>query len=424
MQPIAIEIFEKPELFCNLIGFKLFDYQKKILNDASKRIVMCCGRQVGKSTIAAIKALHFAFSKPKTTTLVVSATLRQSMLLFDRLLDVIESSLLRRSIAYRSRTRIKLSNGSWIIALPSGRWGSTLRGHTANLVIIDETSFIPEEVIANVVFPMISTTNGYAWLLSTPWDKGHIFYKCFTSPEWSVHHLPSSSNPLIKPEFLEEQRKLIGEERFRMEYLAEFVDDTKSYFPMALLRTCVEDLELWPRETNLVSNDFGGERYAGYDPGGKESLSAFVVVERVQDKIIARHIRTDRERNYATVNAEIADYCNALGVTELCVDQTGLGNPIVEHLKELGTSVEGLVLTQKTKEELFSNLKILLEQRKIVISNNNELLNALNCVEYERTRTGNYAFSHRQGTYDDLAFALALACWGAKGPSGKMLVKL
>jgi hypothetical protein len=144
------------------------------------------------------------------------------MLMFDKILDFIEAGPLRRSVKYRTRTRVKFSNGSWIIALPSGRYGHTLRGHTAHLIILDEAAFIPIEVIENVVFPMLATTNGDCWMLSTPWGTDHTFYRAWNSPDWSKHHWPTSVNLLVSPQFLEEQKGLIGEERFRIEYLAEF----------------------------------------------------------------------------------------------------------------------------------------------------------------------------------------------------------
>lgn len=381
------------------------------------------GRQTGKSTTLAAKAIWFAFTNPNSNVLVVSATLRQSMLFFDKVLSyVYGSNLVKDSLRWSTRTRLQFKNNSMIIALPCGRFGASLRGHTAKLIVLDEAAFIPEEVIANVVFPMISTTDGYAWLLSTPWDKEHIFYKCFTASDWSVYHLPSSKNPLIKPDFLAEQQRLIGEERFRMEYLAEFLDDAKSYFPMTLLRTCVDDLVLWEKEP--LPKDVSGEFYAGYDPGGKESFATFAVVENQNGKLIVKYAHQETGKPYTTVNVEIAEYCKAIKAYKLCVDQTGLGNPIIEHLQELDLSVEGLSLTQKVKEELFSNLKILLEQQKLYLPNIPELLGSLNCIEYVRTRTGGYSFSHRQGSYDDLAFALALACWAAKEPGSGSFVKL
>jgi len=326
------------------------------------------------------------------------------MLMFDKIIGFVMSSILKKSIAYRSRTRIRFKNGSWIIALPCGLRGYSIRGHSAHLAILDEAAFIPGEVIMKVVLPMVSATDGSVWMISTPYDRNHVFYRCFMNTgEWSVYHLPSSVNPFIKPEFLEEQKELIGEERFMIEYEALFIDDSKAYFPMTLIRPCIKDYELKLE---------GSDNFGGYDPGGRESYAAFVLVKRFDQKLKVCYLHQEKGRSYTDFNAEIADFKQ--NTEKMLVDQTGLGAPILEHLKELGLNVEGAVLTDRQKEELFTNMKILFEQHKIIIPHNLDLINSLNCVEYERTRVGGYRFTHRNGTYDDLAHALALACYAAK----------
>ena len=107
----------------------------------------------------------------------------------------------------------------------------------------------------------------------------------------------------------------------------------------------------------------------------------------------------------------------------MLVDETGLGNPIVEHLKELGIDVNGIQLTNKKKEGLLSNLKILMEEKKLFLPYDIELHNSINAIEFERTRTGGFRFYKRHGTYDDLGYALALACLAAKqgGPEGVII---
>ncbi|MEM4497320.1 MAG: terminase large subunit [Nitrososphaerota archaeon] len=377
-------------------------------------MVVCAGRQTGKSTIIAAKALHFAVTRPNVTVLIVSATLRQSMLMFDKILEFVENNqLLKKCVKRKTRTRIWFTNGSKIIALPCGRYGHSLRGHTAHLIIMDEAAFMPEEVISNVVLPMISTTNGYAWMLSTPWDQQHIFWKAYQSDTWSKHHWSTDMNPLVPKEFLEEQRRLIGEERFAIEYLAIPVEEQSSFFPIKLLRSCADDYEIIPEPGGV----------AGYDPGGKESQAAFIVLKKKDDKIRVIYQKAERRERYTDFNAEIADFHKQYPLQKLYVDMTGLGNPILEHLQELlGKSVvEGVMLTDRKKEELFMNLKLMLEQQKIILPNDDfALLNALNAITYERTRSGGYKFGQRPGTYDDLAYALALAAQHFKAPSGKI----
>ena len=400
----AYQLKEDPVKFAmDVLNFNAFDYQQDLLLDPSKRICACMGRQTGKSLTIAAKAIHFATVNPKTTTLIISATLRQSTLMFEKIVNFIDNSVLRRSVSYRSRTRIKLSNGSWIIALPSGYSGATLRGFKADLIVVDEAAFIKEEIIASVAFPMLSTTDGYCWMLSTPWDKDHIFYKAFSNQSWSVYHLPTSVNPLISRKFLLEQKELIGEERYAREYLAEFVDDSNAYFPMTLIRSCISD--------EILGID--GELFAGYDPGGKKSYAAFVLVRRIDDKLYMVYKKCEKGKSYAGFNVELADLYRKNSFS-MFVDETGLGNPIVEHLKELGMEVNGIQLTNRKKEELLSNLKILMETKKLALPYDEELFNSLNAIEYKRNRVGNFIFEKKQHSHDDLAYALALACLAAR----------
>lgn len=406
-----------------ILNFVPFEYQEKLLMDDSKRICACMGRQTGKSTTISAKAIHFAMVNPNTNTLIVSATLRQSMLMFDKILSfVYTSKSVRQSISYRSRTRIQLKNGSWIIALPCGRTGATLRGHTANLVILDEAAFIPEEVINNVVLPMLATTKGSCWMLSTPYDRGHVFYKAFNNTSWSVYHLPSSVNPLISREFLEEQKKLIGETNYRQEYEAQFVDDVNAYFPMTLIRPCIDPELPELYETKIYQE----QTYAGYDPGGKQDPAALIVVTKNRDGYFVRYAETWLNQDYTTTDFAVIDICKAMHVEKLFVDQTGLGSPIVEHLNEIyqKEKVEGIFLTQKRKEELLLNLKLLFEQKLISIPNDRTILANLNCITFERSHTGNYYFKHSQGTHDDLAFALALAVWVARSNEEGVVIKI
>ncbi|MGQ9470049.1 MAG: phage terminase large subunit [Nitrososphaerales archaeon] len=422
MEQALKKLKDDPVLFAkHILNFQPFDYQEKILRDDSDRLAAICGRQIGKSTCSAIKLIHFAVSNPKTTSIIVSATLRQSLETFDKVRSFVENSVLRKSVKRATRTQIWFKNGSRIICLPSGRYGSTLRGLTVHFAVVDEAAFIYEEVITQVIFPMLMTTKGKIWMLTTPCDKDHITYKVFNSKDWSVYHLPSSVSPLVTKEFLEEQRELIGEERFKQEYEGQFIDDSNAYFPMTLIRSILEDYQPQPQPNG----------YGGYDPGGKESYAAFVVVvketkkeEKEHDVLKLIYSYQVRGLSYTEFNLKIQDFHKQYPLSKLCYDATGLGASIGEHLNELNIKNEGIKLTQPKTEELFSNLKLLMERKEIILPHNLDLINSLNCIEYERTRTGGYKFSHRTGTYSDLAYALALACYAVKSEPKTIMIRL
>jgi phage FluMu gp28-like protein len=424
-----------------------YPYQKDFLRDRSKRMVICAGRRVGKSSMIAARGLWFALMHADTTTLIISATLRQSILMFDTILDYIsKNSWIENCVQRKTRTLVRFKNGSKIKALPCGR-GKGIRGDTADMVILDEASFMPDDVITEAILPMLATTDGTAIMLSSPFDKDHVFYRAFTSTNWSKYHYPTSINPTVKAEFLQEQKELIGEIRYMQEYEAEFVDDASAYFPQSLIRQCVHSCEsankceycsLCSRFEALANYASQGIRsdslgfYGGYDPGGQQDPAAFVLLEKMKDgtlrvvfvKTYLAELHGKKAENdnnlYTRFTAEISDYNLKLNskMRKLFVDQTGLGQPIIEQCKSLKLPAEGLPLSVKSKEEILANLRILFEQKKIILPSADRdlslsILSNLNCIEFERKAAGGYAFSHRAGTHDDIAYALALAVWGA-----------
>jgi hypothetical protein len=307
---------------------------------------------------------------------------------------------------------------------------------------MDEAARMPETAITQVFMPMLATTKGTAVMLSTPFDKDHVFYRAFVSPRWSKHNFPSSANPNVTQEYLDEQRELAGERGFTQEFLAEFIDDAKSYFPLSLLRPCIhtcsslscEYCALLSGQKTMGQNNEETHFFGGYDPGGKQDPAAFVVVEKVpaaknslrmvySKTYLSDSIRED-DNLYTRFTVEIADvHRQKFHMRKLVVDSTSTQGTIVEHCKELGLPAEGLNLSQRSKEEILSNLHVVFEQQRLLLPpDDRRILANLNCIEVERARNGRYSFSHPLGTHDDLAYALAMAVWAATQSSGKVIM--
>lgn len=98
----AIEINGPVDFAKRILGMKPFPYQAKLLEDASKRIVACMGRQTGKTTIIALKAIYFADTNEDITVLITSPSLRQSMIMFDRIATFVFSAAYLRNRVVRA----------------------------------------------------------------------------------------------------------------------------------------------------------------------------------------------------------------------------------------------------------------------------------------------------------------------------------
>jgi len=407
------KVKDDPALFAKaLMGWHPFPYQEGLLSDRSKRIVSCWGRQCGKTSTIAVKAIHFAYCNPNVTVLIASPSLRQSMIMFDRILAFIYgSSILPKGVARKTRTVIQLLNESRIIALPCSE--NLLRGYTAQLVICDEAAFMPEEVIVQIVFPMLSTTDGSAIFLSTPWGRDHFFYRAFMDPNYSVHHVKSTECPLIKPEFLEEQRRNMSNEAFRMEYLAEFVEAASCFFSQDLIRGCVDpDLEFI---SSLEVPVPGGEYYAGVDFGKLEDYSVIAILRREGDQLKLIYLyEFSLGTPYSSVIGHLVRANQRFQFRKVFVDQTGVGEPVIEELKAQGIQkVEGLTFTVKTKEELLTCLKLAMEQKRLKMPYHRRLCEQINEQQYEYSKSGHLTFSHPAGSHDDMLWSLALGCYAA-----------
>lgn len=94
----------------------------------------------------------------------------------------------------------------------------------------------------------------------------------------------------------------------------------------------------------------------------------------------------------------------------MLVDQTGVGEPVLEEIRNQGLrNVEGVKFTVQTKEELLTSLKIAMEQNRLAIPYHRQLCQQINEQQYEYSKSGHLQFSHPENSHDDMLWALALA---------------
>ena len=91
--------------------------------------------------------------------------------------------------------------------------------------------------------PMLSTVDGDLWLLSTPHGKRGFFWEEWAEggPEWTRVSVTAAECPRIRPEFLDGERRSMGEEWMRQEYFCEFADVDSGLFDRELLERAVDE---------------------------------------------------------------------------------------------------------------------------------------------------------------------------------------
>jgi len=214
-------------------------WQEDVLNSEARRLLLLCSRQSGKSTTCASLAVNQAIYDPGLVLLIAPAQ-RQSAELFRKVTEVYRALPDVPKVTQESAMRLELANGSRIIALPGTE--GTIRGYSgAKTVIIDEASRVDDALFA-AVRPMLATTQGRFVALSTPYGKRGWFYEAWAHGEgWHRTKVTAHDCPRIDPEWLAEERRLVGDWQFRQEYLCEFVDTDEQFFSSELIEAALTD---------------------------------------------------------------------------------------------------------------------------------------------------------------------------------------
>ena len=220
-------------------------WQEKFLRSPAPRTLLNCSRQSGKSTITALLAAHTALYDPGSLTLLLSPTQRQSHELFRKALDAYRAIPTAIPITQESALRMELVNGSRVVSLPGKE--TTVRGFSGvGLLAVDEAARVPDELYYSVR-PMLAVSGGRLVALSTPFGTRGWWYDAWRSDEaWERFEVPAAECPRISREFLEEERRSMGEWWFAQEYGCEFLDaETQPFGREDVERAFEEEVEAW-----------------------------------------------------------------------------------------------------------------------------------------------------------------------------------
>lgn len=239
------------------LGIEPDPWQQDVLLSSEKRIMILAARQSGKSMTCSIYALWHALNHPGALVLVLSPSLRQSGLLFKTIMGYYQEL---RPIAseVESALTLQLANKSKIVSLPGNE--KTIRGYSGvSLLIIDEASQVLDSTYFSVR-PMMAVSEGKVFAIGTPHGKRGWFYDSWTnSHEFKKIKVTADQNPRISSEFLEQERKALGQYWYEQEYFCEFHQSEASLFRYDVIqRALCADIEELGIDLDVNANDRSG----------------------------------------------------------------------------------------------------------------------------------------------------------------------
>lgn len=197
-------------------------WQRALLFQPQRQVLLNCSRQSGKSSVAAVLAVHTAVFQPGSLILLVSPSLRQSTELFRKVLGGYRALGRPIPVQSASQTRLELAHGSRIVSLP-GREETVRSFSNVALLLLDEAARVPDDLYRSLR-PMLAVSQGRLVCLSTPFGKHGFFYREWTNPHaaWQRVEVSWRQCPRITPAFIEAERQALGDSWVRQEYECSF----------------------------------------------------------------------------------------------------------------------------------------------------------------------------------------------------------
>jgi len=417
----------------------LDDWQQDILKTKG-HLLLCTGRQVGKTTILSIKAAEYMIKHKSCQIIVCSLTEDQAQLIIVMMLNYLEENYktyLAKKKKAPTKNTITLNNKSKVISRPVGNTGNAVRGFTGDVLILDEASRMPE-FIFTASKPTLLTRGGEIWICSTPFGKSGYFYECFENKNkrFSVFHINSEqvinertiSNHWTERQraeairFLEEEKQDMSKLEYEQEYLGHFVDDLRQLFPDELIDKCC-------KATNTPIVEYG-KYYMGIDVarmGGDETT--YQILQLINNKVLLHIESIAKVRQFTTDS--IKDILNLQAqykFQKIYIDTGGIGAAVFDQLMmESSTRNRTEAIDNATraidnedgrrklrKEELYMNMLRLMERGEITLLDDEKVRLSLKSVQYEYIIKENQMSKIRIfGKYTHIAEGLIRAAWCA-----------
>jgi predicted phage terminase large subunit-like protein len=173
--------------------------------------------------------------------------------------------------------RIELPGGG-SITVRSADNPNSLRGAGLDGLVIDEAAFINKEAWTQSLRPALADKQGWSIKITTPngfnWFK-EDFDAALNRKGWERWQLPTSDNPLIPQEELDEALLDMGPRAFAQEHLAQFVDSEGAEFPAEYFRDSIW-FEEWPSMDKLAIKVIGVDPSKGKTD--RSDYSAFAMI--------------------------------------------------------------------------------------------------------------------------------------------------
>ncbi len=203
-------------------NWKLDKKRKEVLLHPAKRKVLVAGRRFGKSYLSIIWMLTRKIQENERRWLICP-TYRQGRHTSWKVLRAIFRNY--DAQLNESELLVRLPNGAEI-AIKGAEQENNLRGAGLDMVCMEEYSYIKPHVWEEIIYPMLTTTNGDALFIGTPNGYDHLYDAYLkgqgNDPEWKSWQYTTLDGGFVPEEEIKKAKSMMDERAFKTEFLASF----------------------------------------------------------------------------------------------------------------------------------------------------------------------------------------------------------
>lgn len=428
-----------------LIPIELYDYQKEIIEKITnnRRLAVLTSRQSGKTTSATVIILHYIlFNNHKTVALLANKGDAAREVL-DRIKIAYEAlpAWLQQGVVSWNKGSIELENGCKVIAAATS--SSAIRGKSISFLYIDEAAFIEnyDEFFASV-FPTISSGNTTKILFtSTPNGMNHYYKTCTGAKEGKNGYeyvevmwdrVPGRDEAWKNETLAAMDFDL---EKFAQEFCCQFMGSSGTLISGAILKTLTDTNPIHAHDgLKIYEEKIGNHQYAliaDVSRGKGLDYSAFSVIDITSmpyKQVCTYRNNMTTPLDYSAIIYQICrEYNNAVVLVEindiggqvadslyydyeyegiLYTENAGArGKRISSGFGKSSGSDRGIRTTRTVKAIGCSMLKLLIEQRQLIINDHETI------YELSRFSKKGNSYEAETGSHDDMVMGLVLFAW-------------
>lgn len=430
-------IFSKRAFFA-AVGYKPHKGQVQIHGALGvprvRTVVAICGTRFGK-TIAAAHEMCYEAVRPRSATEVnpraefmgwcVAPNHDLANLVFDACVTILRTYLKGHIAVNKSDGIIEFTNLSGgrarimrRTAQDAGGKGK-LVGYAVDFMVIDEAAKIPHaDIWENQLSTRLLDREGRSLHISSPMGVNGYCAALYRVGQSGGDRrvismkLPSWLNPYLKKEEIEYERQRLPKKVFDQEWGAELLADGGMVFTEAdLNEICIlgperprEDVEYFGGLDLAMTNDYTVLTIAR-PPLFNERRPRVVRVERFYKLPIEAQL------------SKIAALQHQYNDCPLNVDESGLGKPIVEQMRNADMNVRGIITSfqgKNSKMDQVKNAASLVERHGILLLRKEyspSYWEEMSLYQWDRTAHGNLTAAGPSNSHDDCVASFLLTTW-------------